>query len=75
MEKDYYNRKIFPRLSKAIDNRKSLDHEDFVTAKINWRKYGRQKNQNRLTMTVVTNNLYEKAEMARYMIQVENKQE
>ena len=62
--KAYCNRKLISSLSEAIEDKEALNHEDFVTAKINWRKHSRQEDQNKVTMIVVTNTLDEKAEMA-----------
>ena len=51
-----------PRLSAAIETNQPLAMEDFVKAEIDWTKFGRQEQQNGVTITVVTNNLLEEAE-------------
>ena len=63
-----------PRLSEAIEDKEALTYDNFVIAKINWRKCGRQKDWNRVTMTVVTDNTAEIAEIARYNIQMTNQE-
>ena len=62
----FYKRKLMPRLSAAIESKKPLDMDDFVKAEINWRKIGRQEQQNGVTVTVVTNTLAEDAERIQF---------